>query len=107
VGVTALVALRTYPLVAPQGSDMPFIVYNRISSGREYSLGGYSRLENPRMQIDCYAATYSEAKALSEAVTTAMRGATTFSVSWDDPRESFEEDETYRISMDFSVWNSE
>ena len=106
-GVTDLVGTRSYPLTAPQDAEMPFIVYTRISSGREYSLDGYSSLENPRMQIDCYAQTYSAAKGLSEAVTTAMRGSSTFSVSWDDPRESFEEDETYRISIDFSVWNSE
>ena len=106
-GVTALVALRTYPLVAPQGAEMPFIVYNRISSGRQYSLTGYSNLENPRMQVDCYGTTYSEAKALSEAVITALRGATTFGTEQDDPRESFEEDETFRISIDFSIWNQE
>lgn len=106
-GVSALVSNRIYPLAAPQQADLPFVVYTRISSGREYTLSGATGLENPRMQVDCYAETYSSAKAISEAVVTAVRAATTFRTSWDDPRESFEEDETFRVSIDFSIWNEE
>jgi hypothetical protein len=106
-GVHSQAADRIYPLVAPQDAPLPLVVYTRISSGREYSLAGYSNLENPRMQIDCYGTTYTETKALAEAVTTALRAATTFGTAQDDPRESFEEDETFRISIDFSIWNQE
>jgi hypothetical protein len=86
---------------------MPFIVYTRVSSNRLYSLAGYSNLEYPRMQIDCYGVTYPEVKSLSEAVITAMRGSITFGTELDDPQEIFEDDETFRISIDFSVWNNE
>lgn len=106
-GVIALCSTRIYPLVAPQEAAMPLIVYTRVSSGREYSLTGYSNLENPRMQIDCYGTTYSETKALAEAVTTALRGATTFGTAQDDPQEMYEDDETHRVSIDFSIWNQE
>jgi hypothetical protein len=106
-GVVALVATRIYPLTAPQEAAMPYVVYTRVSSGRLYSLTGYSNLEYPRMQVDCYGTTYSEAKLLSEAVVTAIRAATTFGTEQDDPQEMFEEDETYRVSIDFSIWNQE
>ena len=106
-GVLALVNTRIYPLVAPQEATMPFVVYTRVSSFRLYSLAGYSNLEYPRMQVDCYGTTYSEAKLLSEAVITAIRSATTFGAEQDDPQEMFEEDETFRVSIDFSIWNQE
>jgi hypothetical protein len=106
-GVVAVVGTRIYPLVAPQEAELPLIVYTRISSGREYSMDGYSNLENPRMQIDCFAGTYAEVKTLSEAVVSAMRAATTFSVASDNPIEFYEDDETYRISTDFSIWHEE
>lgn len=106
-GVTALCSTRIYPLVAPQEAALPLVVYTRISSGREYSLSGYSGFENLRMQIDCYGETYSDTKALSEAVVAAIRASTTFAMSSDDPRESFEEDETFRISIDFFIHNED
>ena len=106
-GVTEIASTRIYPLVAPQEAALPHVVYTRVSSGREYSLSGYSNLENPRMQIDCYGTTYAEAKALSEAVISALRGAMTFGTASDDPQEIFEEDETFRVSIDFSIWNQE
>lgn len=105
--VAALVSTRIYPVLAPQGAALPMVIFTRISSGREYTLSGATGLENPRVQIDCYSETYSEAKSVSEAVVAAIRGATTFRTAWDDPRESYEEDEIFRVSIDFSIWNEE
>lgn len=105
-GVYAIVGTRTYPDEAPQNVALPYVVYSRGSSGRVYSLSGYSGLENPRIQIDCYAETKSGVVSLSDAVIAAMRGSTTFSVAMDDPMDMpLEEIGTFRITIDFSVWN--
>jgi len=106
-GVLALVSTRIYPLTAPQEAEMPFVVYTRVSSNRLYSLTGYSNLEYPRMQVDCYGVTYSEMKLLSEAVIAALRSSTTFGTEQDDPQEMFEEDGTFRVSIDFAIWNQD
>jgi hypothetical protein len=105
-GVLALVSTRVYPVVAPQGTTLPYVVYQRISSGREYALDGYCGLENSRMQVDVYADTEKEAWAVADAVTTAMRGSTTFAVSGDDPK-VLEEGGAFRVSNDFVISNSE
>lgn len=106
-GIAAIVDTRVYSDEAPQDSALPYVVYQRISSGRQYSLTGYSNLENPRVQIDCYASTKSGAVALSDAVVAAMRAATTFGTDGDDPKAMPREDEAFRMSVDFSIWNRE
>lgn len=106
-GVVAIASDRVYPDEAPQNAALPYVVYTRISSGRVYSLSGYSGLENPRIQIDCYAETMADVVSLSDAVISAMRGATTFKVAMDDPENMPEEDGTFRIMIDFSIWNED
>lgn len=104
--VTAIASTRIYPLVAPQDADAPYITYQRIATPREYSHQGYSNLENPLLQIDCWSSDYATGKTLSEAVISAMRGSTTFHVSEDRPRESYEDD-MFRFSIDFDIWNED
>lgn len=106
-GIVAIVGTRVYSDEAPQDLVLPYIVYQRISSGRQYSFSGYSNLENPRVQIDCYSSTKSGAVALCDAVVAAMRAATTFSTSGDDPQAMPPENGTFRMSIDFFVWNQE
>jgi hypothetical protein len=106
-GVIALVGTKVYPLEAAQDTVLPYVAYTRVSSNRVYSLGGYSNLENPRIQVDCYSSTYSGSKALSVAVISALRSATTFGVEIDDPQEMREDEDVYRVSVDLSIWNQE
>jgi hypothetical protein len=71
-GVAAIVATRVFPGSRPQGSALPAAVLNRISGGPEYADDGEVGLEQGRMQIDCWAATYGEAKLLARAVTACL-----------------------------------
>lgn len=105
--VSAVVSARIYPLVLPQDVTLPAITYVRISGGQVNSMGGYSGLENPRMQIDVWGATYTAAKTLAALVHAAMSAATTFSALLISDMDLYEDDtKIYRVSMDFSVWNN-
>jgi hypothetical protein len=104
-GVSSLVSSRIYPCVAPQDAPLPYIVYQRVTSGRVYDLDGYAHLENVRMQIDCYAETSVEAWNIADAVADAMRGSGSFSVGGDDPME-MSEDGAFRVSCDYSIWDN-
>ncbi|MFH0914833.1 MAG: DUF3168 domain-containing protein [bacterium] len=52
-----------YPMVAPQGADPPYVVYQNISAP-ELEVAEYVR---PRFQLTCWAASYSGAVALANA----------------------------------------
>ena len=70
--VSGLVATRVYPGSRPQGSALPAIVLNRISGGPLYADDGEVGLEQARIQIDCWADTYTAAKKLARAVTASL-----------------------------------
>lgn len=105
-GVSALVGARIYPLIMPQDGALPALVYTIVSAVPINSLGGFSGLINPRVQIDCWAKTYGQAKALAEAVHQAMdtRNAN-FDALLIDMRDDYEEDtKLYRVLQDYSIW---
>jgi hypothetical protein len=115
-GVAAIVTTRIFPGSRPQGSALPAIVLNRISGGPEYADDGEVGLEQARIQIDCWAATYGEAKLLARAVTACLSavegtvGATVFqSIELDIERDlreggSAAADYPYRTALDFLIW---
>lgn len=105
--VSAVVVARIYPLVLPQDVTLPAITYSRISGGQVNSLGGYSGLEAPRIQVDVWGESYAAARALAALVHTAMDGATTFRALLESDTDFFEDDtKIYRVSSDFIVWNN-
>lgn len=71
--VVAFVGDRVWPLLLPPEPALPALVYQRISAVREESHAG-DGLVHPRIQIRCWANTYSEAKRLAEAVRLSLRG---------------------------------
>jgi hypothetical protein len=105
-GVSGIASTRIRPIVLNQGDTLPALTYQRVSGGQQNVLSGSFSLENPRIQIDCMASTYSGAKALGAAVLTAMTGATTFTALLISDQDIYEDvAECYRVSMDFSVWH--
>lgn len=106
--VSALVSARVYPLILPQAPTLPAITYSRIAPGAVYSLQGYSNLENPLIQVDCWGSTYAGVKDLATKVKAAMDGASSFKSVVQAERDMYEDDvRLYRVSLDFSVWNRE
>jgi hypothetical protein len=114
--VSGMVGTRVYPGSRPQGSALPAVVLNRISGGPLYADDGEVGLEQARIQIDCWAATYSAAKKLARAVTASLSafegtvGETTFQLIELDIEQDLREgggdaaDYPFRTSLDFLVW---
>lgn len=114
-GVTALVSTRVYPGVRPQGSPLPAIVLNVISGVPSYSDDGEDGIEDDRIQIDCWGATYSSAKSVARSAISALsafrgtvNGVVFKYISVDGHRDSRETgtnaaEYLYRTSLDFIV----
>ena len=119
--VTALLAASgaVYPLVIPQGSALPAIAYQRISTGRGAAHSSANGLAMPRMQFSCVATTYAGARALANAVRQELdlyRG--TVDDVWIDAifveneidQFNFETDQnesSYAVVLDAIVWHAE
>ena len=111
VGVSALLSSRIYPGTLPQNWTAPAISYQRISGERNRILSGPDDRATPRIQIDCWADSYSGARALAEAVRSAIDGyaglmGTTQvgSVVLESDTDFYEPDtNVYHVSMDFWI----
>lgn len=57
-----------YPLVVPEGTLPPFVVYSRTSTAREESLDGSAGSPVGTFLIEIYADGYVQAKDLADAV---------------------------------------
>jgi hypothetical protein len=72
--VTALVVQRVYWVDRPQASDLPAITLQTISEERPQHMKGFDGLDVSRVQLDCWATSYSQAQALKEAALAATVG---------------------------------
>lgn len=71
-GLSALVSNRIYPNPAPQNTAAPFVTYFQVSKTRFSGFGSDTTLREARFQFDAYAATFSEARAVSEQIEAAF-----------------------------------
>lgn len=74
VTLTNLVGTRIYPLVAPQNVVKPYITYQVVGGKGKQCLQGGIYQKDKRFQIDCWSLTYSNIKAIEEAVTKRLEG---------------------------------
>jgi len=108
--ITTLTSSRIYPVVLPQGAAVAFpaVTYQRVSADRVYSLNGYNTLENPKMQIDCWATSFETVKDLASKMRQVVDSATAFASNLISDQDLYEDElNVYRVSMDFSLWNKE
>jgi len=78
-GLTALIGTRVYPFRIPQGATLPCMTYQRMDTPRmltHQSVGATGDLAKVRMQFDCWATTYSSAKAIADQLRAALNGKT-------------------------------
>jgi hypothetical protein len=72
-GITALNGARVTPLIrAPGSGKQSSIVYTLITENDEPNLAETSQLKIDRYQVTCYGQTRTEARALADAVKTAL-----------------------------------
>ena len=120
VTVNGLVSGRVYPNKLPQTVTMPALTYQRIDTPRVHShdSSGSAGTAYPRIQFDCWAASYASAKSLSDALRGALNGyvGTMGTVNPVMVQSALQEDERFddfadagvvRISCDFTVWHLE
>ncbi len=114
--VTTLISTRLYALKMPQSPTFPLIVYTKISGFREHDMDG-STIAAPRIQYDCWAETFPEAKALADALRerldshTGDVGSPAETVHFAyllNERDFYDDDlQIFRTSMDFEVVHNE
>jgi hypothetical protein len=116
-GLAPMVGGRIYPSARPQASPLPAITLQRIGGGPLYADDGEVGLEEARLQIDCWGATYTSAKQVARAVTLRLSGfdgqvgATVFqSIELDAERDLREPGSNaaeypFRTSLDFIIWS--
>jgi len=73
-GVTAIVAARIYPMFAPQGAALPFLIYETTMDQPVNHAGGTTGTRQIQIALTCFASTYTGAKALAAAVEAALSG---------------------------------
>jgi hypothetical protein len=72
--VSSLISSRVYPLIAPQGTPLPLVVYQRTAVERPQSLSG--NVGNPMvtLQLTTYGTSYTSVKTIARAVRIAIDG---------------------------------
>lgn len=103
-----------YWVTRPQGTGLPAITLQIIDDPREQHMKDVQGLQSTLVQIDVWATTYAQGKALKEAVIAALLPAETsngikFGRAFVRSRDLSERVETqliYRPSMDFTIWHS-
>jgi hypothetical protein len=115
-GLAALVGSRVHAGSRPQGSALPAVVLHRIGGGPLYADDGEAGLDEARVQIDCWGASYGDAKMVARAVTarlsafTGAAGGVMFRYVMLDAERDLREgganaaEYLFRTSLDFIVW---
>ena len=73
-GVAAAVGARVFPMFAPEGTDFPYLVFNRISTARSGHQAAASGLAEARIQIDVWDDDPLTADTTADAVRDALDG---------------------------------
>lgn len=118
--ITAIVGSRVYQDFARQGTILPYLVFGRASTYREYALSGYVGLAQARIEVTMIGETFGSlvllAKEVREALTSfhgTKKGVRIQDAILDDEWSSAETQVTggdfavYRRNMDYLVWFEE
>lgn len=115
--ITTLVGNRVTWMSRPQATGLPSVTLQRVTGGPLYTNDGEAGLSEGRVQIDCWAKTYTSVKAVARAVRTRLsalrdtvdgvRFATVMLDSEQDLREGGSNAAEYlhRVRMDFIIWH--
>jgi hypothetical protein len=104
-GVTALVGTRISPLLRTQDLSLPAITLQRITLSPTNQFSGDGNLDQARVQVDCYGATYSDARGVAGAVRIAMKAVpilmTLETERFDEPPNPG----VYCVTQEYEVWS--
>jgi len=112
IGKILAARCNAYPLSLPQHPTYPATTYQVISTTREHAQGTDATISVSRVQVDCWAETYSEVQTLAAQVHASLSrfkgtvtGITVCDILHDNTEESFEPDTgVYRVSIDYMIY---
>lgn len=67
-----LVALRIYPVVAPQDVTFPCVTWQRITTERVQAMGSDPGLVRMRLQVDGWSTTFENMRLIADAIRTRL-----------------------------------
>jgi hypothetical protein len=70
-GITALIGTRAYPVILPTDPTLPAITYKLIGGSSRPTMDT-SGMQQLRLEVDCWGATYNDAVTLRAAVFNAL-----------------------------------
>lgn len=103
--VTAICADRIEMLTLPQGISIPAVCLSIASTTPVNGLETWNGLDGNLVQLDCYGATYTDARALAEACRMAMETDHELETEFDNFDESAELSGLARVTQQYSVWS--
>lgn len=102
--VTVRAGIKIFPLKLPQGLSLPAISYQCVGKAPVHALEGYTGLDYPSFQIDCWANSYTLARELAEMVIKTM-SESSLKASLVSMEDSYEDEvDIYRSSIDMRLW---
>lgn len=73
--LTDIIGTRLYPMIVPQSAPLPYVVYRRTGTEREYTEhGSHAGLAIAAIDFEAYADGYEDVKELSEVLRQAFDG---------------------------------
>lgn len=96
---------RLFPNIAPNNTQTPYLVYLRIASAPQNTLADGAPIDNTRMQIDCFDASYAGVLALAASVKAALKASTLVHVLLLEQDQYEFDARLHRVILDFSLWH--
>ena len=98
----ALVADRVEYIIKPQDLTIPCLALQTVSTAPVNGLVAFAGLDGSIVQVDCYAATYTDALALAAVARAALEAAGVLCAA---QFTNYDPDiEQHRITLQFNVW---
>ena len=115
--VSDVIGTKVFPAIAPQGTELPYITYQIISNNADQHMSGASGLQETRIQLNCWSASYAEVQNLAEAVRESLlpmsgtiNSTLICGVTSEGKRDTYEKPQSgeevgvYGVSEDFNIW---
>jgi hypothetical protein len=117
-GLVSLIAKKIYPIIAPEGTVVPYVTYTRISGQRYHAFRSDSGMTNPIFQFSCFGTSYGNAKAIAAQLRAALQnysntmggvgGVSVQSVLLMDENDLYDEEaKEYYTTIDFQFFFNE
>lgn len=107
-GVTAIVGsgsdCRVSSLTKVQGITIPAVTVQRVSTDPVNHLRGHAGLDDSRVQVDSWATTDTEVRALAAACRAAIQTAGHLMLGEFDNYDPETDPGLYRITQDYRIW---